>query len=75
MVMSGGNTVLFEEKYKVNIEDFLTTSEIDEFVANKAGKKSLEVVFVGYDIVSNRGDVLPMIDTDIDARLDKSIKK
>ena len=36
-------TVIFEEKYGVNINDFSTTEEIDEVVEKQIGRK-LEIV-------------------------------
>jgi hypothetical protein len=69
------NTVLFEDKYKVKIKDFSTTCEIDEFVAKKTGKKSLRIAFVHTDIISARGAIIPLVDTNINARFDKAIKK
>jgi hypothetical protein len=35
-------TVYFEKHYNVNIDDFKSTEEIDEFIENKIGRK-LEV--------------------------------
>jgi len=32
-------TLIFEEKYGVNIEDFSTTTEVDEFIEKKLGRK------------------------------------
>lgn len=75
MIMKTANTVLFEEKYKVNIKEFATTSEIDEFIAKKEGKKNLEVVSIGTDIVSARGAIIPIVNMDIDGIFDKATKK
>jgi len=36
-------TIYFEDHYNVNIDDFKTTKEIDEFIENQTGKK-LEIV-------------------------------
>ena len=36
-------TVIFEEKYGVNINDFSTTEEIDEVIEKQKGRK-LEIV-------------------------------
>ncbi len=73
--MGKANTVLFEDKYKVKIKDFSTTCEVDKFVARKTGKRSLKVVSVSPDIVSVEGDVIPVMNADINGRLDKAIKK
>ena len=32
-------TVIFEEKYGVNVDDFSTTEEIDEVIEKQKGKK------------------------------------
>ena len=39
-------TVIFEEKYNVNINNFSTTEEIDEVVEKWKGRK-MEVVGIG----------------------------
>lgn len=38
-------TIIFEEKYGVDIEDFNTTEEINRFIEQREGKK-LEVVYL-----------------------------
>ncbi len=73
--MGKASTVLFENKYNVKIKDFSTTYEVDKFVARKTGKKSLKVVSVNQDIISSRGTVIPVVNADINGRLDKAIKK
>lgn len=74
-IMSRTNTVIFEEKYGVDIDRFSNTHEIDDFIAKREGKKSLEVVLFGVDIVSTRGDVFPLLDIDINKSFEKAIKK
>lgn len=36
-------TIIFEEKYNVNINDFSTHVDIDEFIAKKLGKDKLSI--------------------------------
>lgn len=68
------STVLFEDEYGVNIENFSTTCEIDKFVAKENGTESLEVVLIHPDIVTPRGDVFPKVDVDIDKEFNKALK-
>ncbi len=72
--MPKSSTVLFEDKYGVNIESFSTTCEIDKFVAKENGAESLEVVLLHPDIISSRGDVFPKLDVDIDSKINKALK-
>jgi hypothetical protein len=43
-------TLFFEKKYNVNIEDFNTTTEIDEFIESKIGHK-LKVIRIDTNIL------------------------
>jgi hypothetical protein len=45
-------TLVFEEKYKINIEDFPSTKEIDKFIEKKAGKK-LKVIRINTNILGD----------------------
>jgi hypothetical protein len=45
MSLKNPKTVIFEEKYGVNIEDFSTTQEIDKFIEKREGRK-LKVITV-----------------------------
>ena len=50
-------TVIFEEKYGVNVDDFSTTEEIDEVIEKQKGRK-LEIVKIDdHGIVPSRGNV------------------
>lgn len=67
------DTVLFEQKYNTNIEDFSTTSQINKFVEDKEGK-DLEIVVVETDIITTRGDIFPMLDINIDKTFEAALK-
>lgn len=67
-------TVFFESRYNTNIEEFLTTSEIDEFIAGREGI-SLDVDIMCSDVITNRGDVFPLLNVDIEKLFDISIGK
>ena len=50
-------TVIFEEKYGVNIGDFSTTEDIDKVIEKQKGRK-LEIVKIDdHGIVPSRGNV------------------
>lgn len=66
-------TILFEKKYKTEIRNFSTTSQVNKFIEKEEGKK-LDVVMIATDIVTSRGDILPMLDENIDEMFDKAIK-
>ena len=52
-----GKTVIFEERYGVNVNDFSTTEEIDEVIEKQKGRK-LEIVKIDdHGIVPSRGNV------------------
>ncbi len=72
--MCDRKTVLFEEKYNVDISEFLTTEEVDKFIEKKEGKK-LEIVSLEGGVVNARGNVFPVLDIDIDSVFDKTIGK
>ncbi len=72
--MCDRKTVLFEEKYNVDISEFLTTEEVDKFIEKKERKK-LEIVSLEGGIVNERGNVFPVLDVDIDSVFDKTIGK
>ncbi len=72
--MCDRKTVLFEEKYNVDICEFSTTEEVDKFIEKREGKK-LEIVSLEGGIVNARGNVFPVLDMDIDSVFDKAIGK
>lgn len=65
-------TVFFESRYDTDIKEFLTMSEIDEFIAKRDGK-SLDVNIICSDVITNRGDVFPLLNVDIEKIFDTSI--
>lgn len=66
------STVLFEKKYKVNIKNFKSTEEIDEFVESKLGRK-LKSIKLDTNIVDNTGNVIEVKEYDIDSLIDKAL--
>lgn len=73
--MTKTKTAIFEDKYGVDISDFSTTEEVDDFIAEKLGKKSLDVEFIHRDIVSARGAIVPIVNNDINKKFDMAIKR
>ena len=68
-------TVIFEEKYGVDIKDFSTTKEIDEVIEKKIGRK-LKVLKLGHStLVPGRGNVFKLRKYDIKRRFDDTIDR
>ena len=68
-------TVIFEEKYGVNIDQFSTTEDIEKFIEHKTHRKLQVVKLDDHGIVSNRGSIFKIRKYDIDHRFDETIKK
>lgn len=69
-----GKTVIFEEKYGVNIDDFSTTEDIDKVIEKQKGRK-LEIVKIDdHGIVPSRGNVFKIRKYDIDRMFEEAIK-
>ena len=66
-------TVIFEEKYGVNIEDFSTTIDIEKFMEDITGRKLHVTKPEDHGIASSRGSVFKMRAYDIDDRFDETI--
>jgi hypothetical protein len=66
-------TIIFEEKYKTNINKFSSTDQITDFLEVKLNKR-LKVISLNQNLVSNRGNTFPLNNTDIDAELDKALQ-
>ncbi len=67
-------TVIFEERYGVNVNDFSTTEEIDEVIEKQKGRK-LEIVKIDdHGIVPSRGNVFKIRKYDIDRMFEETIK-
>lgn len=67
-------TVIFEEKYGVNISDFSTTEEIDKVVEKEIGRE-LEIVTIdGHGIVDGSDDIFELRKYDIDRMFDETVK-
>lgn len=67
-------TVIFEEKYGVNIEKFSTTEDVEKFMENEIGRELKIVELRNHGIVSNRGNIFKLRDYDINRRFDEIIK-
>ncbi len=66
-------TVIFEEKYGVDIEKFSTTTDVEEFIENKIGRELQVIEPCGHGIVSNRGNIFKLKDYDINRMFDETI--
>lgn len=66
-------TVVFEDKYKTEINKFSSTSQVTEFLEEKLNKR-LKVVSLNQNLVSNRGNVFTICNKNIDKELDKALK-
>lgn len=64
------NTLYFEKNYSVNIKDIHTTEDIDKIIEKKTGHK-LELSNHTCDIIERSGNVFPVSNFDINARIDK----
>lgn len=74
--MVGGRmnkTVLFEEKYGVDIEDFSTTEDVEKFIEDKIGRELQVIELDDHGIVSVRGNIFKLRDYDINRRFDEII--
>ena len=68
-----GKTVIFEEKYGVDIEKFSTTSDVEKFIENKMGRELRVIEPCGHGIVSTRGNIFKLRDYDINRMFDETI--
>lgn len=68
-----GKTVIFEEKYGVDIGKFSTTSDVEKFIEDKIGRELKVIEPCGHGIVSNRGNIFKIRDYDIDRMFDETI--
>ena len=66
-------TVIFEEKYGVDIEKFSTTSDVEKFIEDKIGRELQVIEPCGYGIVSTRGNIFKLRDYDINDMFDETI--
>ena len=66
-------TVIFEEKYGVDIEKFSTTSDVEKFIEDKIGRELQVIEPIGHGVVSTRGSIFKLRDYDINSMFDKTI--
>jgi len=66
-------TVIFEEKYGVDIGKFSTTSDVEKFVEDKIGRELQVIEPCGHGIVSTRGNIFKIRDYDINRMFDETI--
>lgn len=67
-------TVIFERKYGVNMNDFSTTEEVDRIIEEKIGRKLQIIKLEDHGIVHSRGGIFKLRKYDIDRRFDETIK-
>ena len=67
-------TIIFEEKYDVDINDFSTTKEVDEYLEYKFGRKLKIIKPETKGIVSDR-NIFELKEYDINRLFDATIKK
>ena len=68
-------TVIFEKKYGVDIKDYPTIKEIDNFIEKKEGKKLQIVKLDSYGFAHSRGSIFKFKKYNIERMFDKAIKK
>lgn len=73
-VVGMGKTVIFEEKYSVDVRDFSSTEEIDKVVEDKIGRKLQIVELEDHGIVHSRGNIFKLKKYDIDRLFEETIK-
>jgi len=66
-------TVIFEEKYGVDIEKFSTTRDVEKFIEDKIGRELQVIEPIGHGVVSTRGNVFKLRDYDINRMFDETI--
>jgi len=69
----GAKTVIFEKKYGVDLRDFRTTEQIDEYMKDKLGR-DLEVKRIESGVVTHRGNVFPLRHYDIEKLCDNALR-
>lgn len=67
-------TVIFEEKYGVDIEDFSTTEDIESFIENKIDRKLRVIRLEDHGIASSGGGIFKLQKYDIGRMFDETIK-
>ncbi|MBE9592888.1 MAG: hypothetical protein IMF19_05355 [Proteobacteria bacterium] len=69
-----GKTVIFEERYGVNVNDFSSTDEIDKVIEKKIGRKLQIINLDDHGISHSRGSVFKLRKYDIDYMFDETVK-
>ncbi len=72
--MAKKKTVLFEDRYNVDINEFSSTDEIDNHIEKEKGRKIKVRRFGGNIINSIAGNVLPVKEADVNKVIDKRLK-
>ena len=67
-------TVIFEERYGVNVNDFSSTDEIDKVIEKKIGRKLQIINLDDHGISHSRGSVFKLRKYDIDHMFDETVK-
>ncbi len=61
---------IFEAVFNINIEDFSTTEEIDEFVQKRCGRGELKTEEIITNVVLNRGSIVPVEKIELNEMID-----
>jgi hypothetical protein len=67
-------TIIFEKKYGVNINDLSTIEEIDKVIEEKEGRELQIIKLDDHGIAHSRGNVFDLGKYDIDRMFDETIK-
>lgn len=67
-------TILFEEKYGINIDDLHSIEEIDQVIEKKSGKK-LTISNQECGLVDQVGNVFPIVSFDIDEQVNARLRR
>lgn len=70
--MANSRTVIFEKKYKANMNDFHSIEDVDKFIEGKIGRK-MKVTKTDSNIVDNTGNVFKIKQYDINGLIDKAL--
>jgi len=68
-------TLIFEKKYGVKINDFSTIEEIEKFIEEKEGKKLQTVKLDSHGFAHSRGSIFRVKRYNIERMFNKTIKK
>jgi hypothetical protein len=67
-------TILFEKKFRVDIKDFKSTNDVDNFVEGKLGRK-LEITRIRSPLIGGHRSPFPHRKYDIDKLLEEALRR